>query len=119
MLQKCIAKNNWRIEDFDDLPNNTRILFCDHYCLCTTIRSLQGIGNTRYRMKNQINQDFIDELNTFYCWITEIYEVIEETPLSNVYRNIELPANCSEVIFNSTSTQPDQHFIIHDSQLVQ
>lgn len=81
-----IERNNWTLEDFAGLPGNTRINFCDRWCLVTTCNSRQGLGSTRSRMVSQINQEFIDlELNPFNCWITEMYEVIEETLLSQTY----------------------------------
>lgn len=81
-----VERNNWTLEDFTGLPENTRINFCDRLCLVTTCFSRNGLGSTRTRMVSQINQEFIDlELNAFQCWITEMYQVIEETPLTQTY----------------------------------
>jgi hypothetical protein len=84
-------RNNWSLEDFVGLSQNVRINFCDRLCLCTTVNSRLGLGSTRTRMVSQLNQDFIDELNMFNCWITEIYEIIDLTPTTQTYRDVILP----------------------------
>lgn len=85
-LTLFVERNNWSLQDFYGIPGNVRINFCDHLCMVTTCNSRQGHGSTRSRMVSQINQEFIDlELNAFNCWITEMYEVIEETPLTQTY----------------------------------
>jgi hypothetical protein len=87
MVELFVERNNWTLDDFQGLPGNTRINFCDRHCLVTTCNSRQGLGSTRSRLVSQIDQEFIFyELNPFNCWITEMYEVIEETPLSQIYR---------------------------------
>ena len=67
-----IQRNNWTLQDFQHLSPSTRVNFCDYHCVCTTFNSPSGIGNTRSRLVSQINQNFIDQLNIFNCWITEI-----------------------------------------------
>lgn len=69
-----VARNNWKLEDFQNFhnPTTTRINFCDNYCMCTTIFSRNGIGSTRSRLVSEIDEQFITELNVWNCWITEI-----------------------------------------------
>ena len=76
-----IQRNNWTLQDFQHLSPSTRVNFCDYHCMCTTFNSPNGIGNTRSRLVSQINQEFINELNVFNCWITEIL-----TPQENIRR---------------------------------
>lgn len=90
-LTLFVERNNWLLEDFHGLPGNVRINFCDRLCTCTTVNSRIGLGSTRSRMVSQLNQEFIDlELNAFNCWITEMYEVIELTPTTQTYRDIDV-----------------------------
>ena len=89
-LTLFVERNNWSLEDFHGLPGNIRINFCDRLCTCTTVNSRMGLGSTRSRMISQVNQEFIDELNVFNCWITEMYEIIELTPMTQTYRDVDV-----------------------------